>query len=605
MGVSAGQDLDSLWAQVQANHELDTEDAVLLLDSREVTLDASGNLATRVHRVVWIGTAIGIRGYADLRVPWNTTTSELDVEILRTWREGRWWPDPSSISETAVVPTLPYAVNHADDYTVMRETMLLHDGVELPCIMETAYTITTKGQPGTDGLWVIPQRDPSVLTQLEVTVPSGTTLKHEELNRAPAVSVFDDGTTAVYTWSMEYVAGLALPLTGAPAVHEPSVVWSTWQDWGELRDHWRGVFDQAAVLDTALNDSLEVWLEDAPTPWSRIGAVVDAVNRDVRAVHYPTRHWRYAPRPALRTWETAYGHSLDRAVLAAALLRGAGYEVTPIFVGTGNAFVGMETPRLSELGHLYLSIKGDPAGLYDPDGGTLTGQAPLIGRPLWRTDQYVDPFLGNSNWPNRLEVTMTLQPGEDGVWTGTGQFQGAGFFCPQGEMAGMGQGADDYIGGVVGGMFDGAEVKGVNPEIFHQHQVIFGFSFEMTMPEADADDHTRLVVGAPAHGLMSRTTGLHVYESQRQSPVLLDGPMEQMIKIRMKSENAAIHLPAPVSLINDAGEFSVTATEADGWITLERELKIASKAFPPEMWPMLRALLLEEGDALNGTIVLD
>ena len=160
--------------------------------------------------------------------------------------------------------------------------------------------------------------------------------------------------------------------------------------WTVLRDHWRGLFDGAAVLDEALADSLQIWIEDAPSAWSRIQAVVDQVNTNVRGIHYPDRFWTYQPRPAVRTWDTAYGHPLDRAVLTAALLRGAGYEVTPIFVGRGNRFPGEGVPRLNELGDLHLSIKGDPAGLYDPDGGTLSGQAPLIGLPLWRTDQFFE-----------------------------------------------------------------------------------------------------------------------------------------------------------------------------------------------------------------------
>ena len=68
------------------------------------------------------------------------------------------------------------------------------------------------------------------------------------------------------------------------------------------------------------------------------------------------------------------------------------------------------------MGDLHLSIKGDPAGLYDPDRGVLTGQAPLIGTPLLRTDQFFEPFLGNSQWPNHLDVTLTLAPGEDDSW---------------------------------------------------------------------------------------------------------------------------------------------------------------------------------------------
>ena len=606
MGISSGHDLDELWTRAQADFDLSKEDAVLLLESRHVTLDTDGTLATRVHRVVWIGTSVGIRGYADLRVPWNTATSRLDVEVLRTWMDGRWWPDESVISETAVVSTLPYAVNRADDYTSMRETMLLHDGVELPCIMETAYTITETGLPGAGGLFVMPQRDASVRTEFQLKVPGAVDPKFEIFNAQELPTISDETGSRVWSWRVENVPALRTPLSGASAAYEPAVVWSTWTDWTTLRDHWRGIFDEAAVLDEALTDSLQTWIEDAPSPWSRVQAVVDQVNKSVRAVHYSDRFWTYQPRPAVRTWETAYGHPLDRAVLTAALLRSAGYEVTPIFVGRGNRLVGEEVPRLRGLGSLHLSIKGDPAGLYDPDRGVLSGQAPLIGLPLWRTDQYVEPFLGNSPWPHRFEVTVTLEPGEEGFWKGTGQFQGSGVFCPQGDMAGMGDGARDYLAGVIGAVIPGATLNRTNPEIFHQHQVVFGFGLDAEKPEAENSGRTRLVVGAPAHGLMSRAAGVHLYEENRSSPVMLPAAMEQWVKIRIKTDgDGEYFLPAELSLVNEAGEFTVNTTEKDGWITIERELKLNSDSYPAEMWPQLRALLLEDADPVHGTILMD
>jgi len=606
MGVSGGRDLDELWSAAQADRDLSVEDAVLLLENLQVNLGVDGTLATRVHRVVWIGSSVGLRSYADLRVPWNTATSQLDVEILRTWRDGHWWPDAEVISETAVVRTLPYAVNRADDYTTMRETMLLHDGVELPCIMETAYTITETGLPGAGGLFVMARRDFSALTELQVTVPNGSVFHYEMLNGVAEPAVAESDGAVTMTWRLTGAPALLTPLTDAPAVYEPAVVWSTWSDWTALRDQWRAVFDEAAVLDDALADSVQSWIETAPSPWSRIQAVTDQVNRNVRSIHYPDRFWRFTPRSAVRTWETAYGHSLDRAVLTAALLREAGYEVTPIFVGTGHGLVAPDIARLSDMGALHLSIKGDPAGLYDPDRGVVSGQAPLIGRPLWRTDQFVEPFLGNSQWPNRLEVTVTLEPGDEGLWQGSGQFHAAGIFCPQGDMAGMEDGSRDYLSDVIGGVIPGATLNRTNPEIFHQHQVIFGFGVDVEMSEPEDSGRTRLVIGTPGNGLMSRVEGVHLYEDDRKSPVILAGPMEQSVKIRLKTgETEAAHLPEPVSLVNEAGEFTVTVAQKDGWVTVTRELKLTGDVYPAALWPQLRALLLEEDDAANGAILLD
>ena len=84
MGSSDGYDLDALWTRAQNTFDLTEHDAVLLLESRAVTIGSTGSHVTRVHRVVWIGTARGIRAHADLRIPYNSATSALTVKSLRT-----------------------------------------------------------------------------------------------------------------------------------------------------------------------------------------------------------------------------------------------------------------------------------------------------------------------------------------------------------------------------------------------------------------------------------------------------------------------------------------------------------------------------------------
>ena len=74
------------------------QDAALLLESRDIAINDAGQVTTTVHRVAWIGTAAGLRAHADLRVPWNSATCTFEVAKLRTWREGRWWPDAERIN---------------------------------------------------------------------------------------------------------------------------------------------------------------------------------------------------------------------------------------------------------------------------------------------------------------------------------------------------------------------------------------------------------------------------------------------------------------------------------------------------------------------------
>ena len=187
LGVSSGRDLDALLARARALPDFAQHDAVLLCDARATTVTAGGDLATRTHQVVWIATRSGLQAYADQRVPWRAGASSLAVLKLRTWRDGGWWPDAPPISPTAVVETLPYAVEHAADYADLRETMLLHDGVELPCLLETEYEIVEPGgaQAGADGLWIFARRDPALLSELSLCVPTGVAVRPPARRRAP------------------------------------------------------------------------------------------------------------------------------------------------------------------------------------------------------------------------------------------------------------------------------------------------------------------------------------------------------------------------------------------------------------------------------------
>jgi len=284
--AAGGHDIGELMAAAGEHYDLARLDAVLLLEDLTVTVSAGGRRTT-VHRIAWLGTEIGLNAYGDLRIPNNTGTSTLEVVALRTWMDGRWWPDESEISPTAVVETTPGAIQSADDYTTMRETMLLHDGIELPCIVETIYTITERRPPeyGFDGLWIFPKADPAVLTRLAVEVPKGMTLHHAEKNGAPEPALDDSGPDVdTYVWRAEFVDRLARPLVGVPAAYAPHVAWSTWESWAALGETVAASVGRSASLDEALADSVANLIDGRPVPIARAEAVADFINETTRAV---------------------------------------------------------------------------------------------------------------------------------------------------------------------------------------------------------------------------------------------------------------------------------------------------------------------------------
>ena len=50
-------------------------------------------------------------------------------------------------------------------------------------------------------------------------------------------------------------------------------------------------FDEAAVLDAALADTLARCLKHEPTPASKARRIVEFVNDGTRSIHYDSRFW--------------------------------------------------------------------------------------------------------------------------------------------------------------------------------------------------------------------------------------------------------------------------------------------------------------------------
>ncbi|MBD3335677.1 MAG: DUF3857 domain-containing protein, partial [Candidatus Eisenbacteria bacterium] len=355
MSAAGGYDIGALLAEAEREFELARQDAVILLEDHDIVIAADGARETTVHRIVWMSTELALESYADLRVPHRSDRSRLEVHTLRTWREGRWWPDSVAINPTAVVETLPGSVSRADEYTALRETMLLHDGVELPCIVETRYTIranppvapdsargeTRKAGRSTfahDGLWRFAQADPVVSTTLRITAPDGSDVWSVTCNGAPEPDTADsrpvDGGR-MRVWHMKNVARIPQPTPADPLSVTPHVVWSCWPSWETLGQVYRAAFDGAARIGCEssgriLCDSLAAALAREPSARTRAQAVSEFVGKWTRPVSVDDGFWSLEPRSALRTWQTAYGHAYDRAVLAAALFRRAGLRAEPL-----------------------------------------------------------------------------------------------------------------------------------------------------------------------------------------------------------------------------------------------------------------------------------
>jgi len=599
-------EVDALLAVARETLAAESEDAVLLSDRLREEWTADGRRATTVHRLLYVRTSLAVRLHADLRLPWDSARQRLQVHLLRTFRlSDRRWVESGP---TARVETLPFAVADAPDYAERRETMLLHDGVELPCVLETAYTVEDLApfRPGADGLWTLSREEPALRAELVLAAPPGspprfTAPVEPERGHDPELGL------DTLTFSAGASSALPRPRTGDAALRSPHVAWSTWPTWEALGLDLERSFEAALVVDAALRTAAAAALRDARTPAERVRRVSSFVADSTRSVRDVGRGW-WSPRPAARTWATASGDRLDRAVLAAALLREAGLEARLAFTSVlpGAVDQGAATPELLDGPTLWVRGEGVEGLLdLDADHPVVSAAAP-VGRALWRPGLEPQP-VHTPTGESRLHLRLDLSwDSEKTLWTGAGVLQASGVLCPHARMAGLGDETLEYLRGALGKALAGASVTAANVEVFTPGAVTVGFAFELAGGTRDPLGRLRLVLGdPPGVDAILEPAELHLSQAGRTAPVLLPTPLEQRVEVHLDLGGLEpVLIPEEQRLVNPAGQLRVTSRRDGDRLEVERVVRLERSLTDPADWPALRELLLEAGHERGRTLLL-
>ncbi|MBD3166292.1 DUF3857 domain-containing protein [bacterium] len=611
MTYDGAYDIGELLDEAKFTYDFENEDAVFLVYEEKSRLLPDNRRVYTYHHVVYITTEEGIELYGDLRVPFDSERQTLTSHSHRTWMDEQWWPsDPPGFVET-----LPYEVDHAYDYANLRETMMLHEGIELPCILESAYTIEDKEpyRKGMDGVFIVPQDDPAVVVNFEIGMPDGRVPAYnqsEGLNPPQELKDAESGLN-LYTWTARLVDGLARPITDDPASYAPAITWSTYASWDDFGMVIREAFDEHRVLSDDMKDSLQAVTRTCPTLEARAMRVLELVERHNTYVDYYDRFLWANARNADRIWNTGYGHRVDRAILAAALFEEAGLIVWPAYLGLGYGSVddgAATTGRMDGFGVWVSGGDTEVEAYYDPVTNTLAnGFATIFARSVWAPGHRNSPdvYWTGKGDPSDFDLRMRLDYcAKENRWHGRGYFAGDGAFCPYHKMEGVHRDGSKHLEKIVGGALSGAELTRWNPTVFDRFHVQTGISMQADAGERDAHDRIRLEVGEPRYGLLDMLPDdVHLYQEVRQSPVMLAGQLQQSVAVNVNAGSLErVHVPEPVKISNDAGTFDLVVKEMGDRIVVKRSIHLLKAEYSASEWPALRALLLAEQDARYRTL---
>ncbi len=619
LGSDGRTDLAELERAAATRWDLSREDAVVLLERREVEWTADRRRIETVHRAVRIAADDAVEGYADLRVAYDSVRTDLDVLSLRTYRDGHWIES----GPTAQVEMTPSTLDRAPALSGIRERMLLHDGVGLPCIVETAWRVHDLWpfRGGTEGVFLFAQQDPVVRAELSFTAPAGTGL-FETSGGAPTALAEQDaaGGAERRAVRMEFLEAAGTVSLDA-AAYLPHASWSTWAEWASYGAFLRDGFERVIALDAALRDSVRIQAAEEPTPAEKARSLAAFIARRVRLVESDEVFLRPRPREVARVHATGYGSALDRAALAAALFREAGLEAEPLYRSRGFSAVDEGVPTLGRMQGVALILREPPdtlpglpgaaafLGVYDPATSEVDfGTASLLGRTVWVPGRDGRPVLrgGADRGVSRLRAGLDLAAAEDdSSWSGEGFVEANGCFSPFGSMVGLGDEAKGRLEAITGSLLDGATMGGYNLAVLQPSRVVAGMSVTVKSGKPDDLGRRKLALGAPDGGVKALLPrDVHLSDPARRAPVIFPASLMQEVRVRLRlPADRVVRVPEPARLKNSAGEFTVTVERTGDRVTIVRTLRLVGARYEALAWPELRALLLADASEQNGVVL--
>ena len=569
-------------------------DVLVLSEKTAFTLLPDGRVEKRVEVVEKILTYQGMDETGDPAVPFHKELQEITVTRCRTYDpEGRVVDArANSFNERT-----PFALEKAPAYAGWREMVITKVGLDVNAVVELSYTVADR-KPWRRFLEeVVPLAGPfpALSREVSVTVPAGMDRQARLFGAAAEPVVRREGDAETTTWTLKDLPGIPPhELHGESGAFLPTLVFTTCPDWGHQNAILTRLADGAAASSSpALEAKARKLLEGAAGPTEKALRLHRYVAEAINTVHWPLSAFDESPRPAAETFDSGYGHPLDKAVLLVGLLRSAGlraaialgarYPEGSVEVGAVPCAALLDTPVVRvETGSSVLWL--DPAApLSESSQRTLAG---LQGLPLvagvseLHTLDYPGESLLSANLEAKVSPDLSLE--------GKGTVTLSGRYCPFYAVEGSADAQKEALASLLSGLLPGSSVSSVEVRRLEPAQFVADVAFTAPAPSSKGPALIRL--GLPGGSLLGEVPAPAA--SRRVLPVVLPHAGKEHLRLTLEVPpgREPLYLPPSLSVQNAAGSLSRTTAFEGGKVRWETEAEIPSAVVPARSWEDLKAL---------------
>lgn len=583
------------------------QDAVELYKAVRYTLLPDGRREVQTTIVRLLRTYWSMDTYGDPEIPYDSVRQELTISMSRTFMANGKVVDTTPNGFNRITPD---AVALAPDYTGLQDMVVTHLGLEPGAITYLDYTIRDRKPLGEvfSGTVLFGGRNPILRQEFSLEVPAGTKLQMQEANGVPGAQKSTTGGVDRYSWRMDKLAAAWAPDAEPFAFRfRPRASFSDAANWDAVLRP----LVSAIAADTAVTPEMRRMvsdeLGDELSAESRVQAIQTYLRERFNRIEQGYPLFKRTLRPAAQVLESGYGHTLDLAVLFAALVRAAGLAADVALVFPNPP----DVPSLEDFSEALVIVQTDGGErLFDVTKPPKECLRERLGdAQILRLKPGASLTLASMPWadqPTFSELLVTWNLKSDSSSSGEGVWRFGGALNHLGKMR-DGK-LEEFVGGLLKGFWKGIIVEDVRVRTMSPRES--ELAFHMGLPQAgDTANGVRTFHLPDNKAYTSAVVPKNVDFAEPKRPVPLFvralGDWHLKLRIEYPEEWKTIHLPIEVNVQNTQGSFAQTVQTEGKVVTIERRMRFSERTIPPERWGEFQQIVQPASNVNANTIVFE
>jgi len=425
---------------------------------------------------------------------------------------------------------------------------------------------------------------------IEIRVPASKHVQVKSADLQP--TIHRDGNVTVYDWKTSHLhpeptdrKSLALKVD-----EKPSIQMTTFENWQQVGDWYRSLQSSQVVVTPAIQQKEQELTKGLTTDDAKQHAIYAYVATQFRYIGLSFGIGRYQPHSADEVLQNKFGDCKDKHTLFAALMKAAGYDISPALIGSATK-LDETIPYPGQFDHVISVLRqGDKETWLD----TTEEVAPygMLASPLRDKMALVMPATGspklertpvNPPFPEADNFTMKAVLGSDVVLTGQANLTTrgdmeyllrAGFHVtPQADWTKLGQNVS-YLLGFSG---DVTNVQADNPDDTSKP---FHISYDYKRKDYSGEDGKQITPPLPP-----ATFTRSELDPPPKEPIVLGAPGIRDYRATVEMPRGdVVTVPADVHIVTSFAEYRESASVKDGILSAERMFTIKLAKLPADQW---------------------